>query len=255
MFELTRTLRFCPSGDPGAPRDNAHAAWPPPRGLAGVLSLDLTIAGRPDPGTGVLLNVKDLDAAFAAAALPRFRAAAGAEPAGLLRGVAQALAPTLPFPLLRLRLSASASASTELRPADMSRVILRQRFSFSAAHRLQADALSEEENRTLFGKCNRPSFHGHNYELEVAAAAAIAPDGRSLEPAALDAAVRTRVIDTLDHRNLNTDVAAFATRNPTVEHIAQTCWDLLAGGLPEGAELQEVVVWETDRTSCAYRGG
>lgn len=259
MLELTRTLRFCPAGDPAAPRDNAHAAWPPPppdRPLSPVLRLDLTITGRPDPATGVLLNVKDLDAAFARAALPLFRGSAPGTPAAtLLRAVAGALAPALPFPLSRLRLYASRAASTELRPADMSRVTIRQRYSFSAAHRLHAAGLSDQENRNLFGKCNRPSFHGHNYELEVAAAAEVDPDGRALDPAALDAAVRSRVIDKLDHRNLNTDVPAFADRNPTVENIARTCWDLLAGGLPAGAALDEVVVRETDRTGCAYRGG
>ena len=172
------------------------------------------------------------------------------------------------FPLVRLRLSASPGSSTELRlptapapapgPAPgpaMPRVTLRQPFSFSAAHRLHAAGLSEEENHALFGKCHRPSYHGHNYTLEVAASAEVDAHGRSLAPADLDAAVREQVIDVLDHRNLNLDVPAFAERNPTVEHIAQTCWSMLHGHLPAGATLEEVVVFETDRTGCSYRGG
>ena len=113
--------------------------------------------------------------------------------------------------------------------------------------------LSEAQNEALFGKCHRPSFHGHNYTVEVAASARVDAHGRSLEPADLDAALRERVVDALDHRNLNTDVAAFEHRNPTVEHIAETCFDRLAGHLPAGAELVEVTVWETDRTSCTFR--
>ena len=254
MVELTRTLRFCPTGDPDAPRENASAAWPPPprRGLGGVVELRVTLAGEPDPATGMLVNVRDVDAAFARRVLPAL--AARDPPAAFLRAAAGALAADLP--VTRVSLHPGPASSLTLDPRAMHRVTLRQRYGFSAAHRLASEALSEEENQRLFGKCNRPSFHGHNYTLEVAASAGVDGLGRSLLPADLDAAVNEQVIDRLDHRNLNLDVEAFRGRNPTVEHIAQTCFGWLEGRLPADAELLEVTVWETDRTACTWsRGG
>ena len=253
MVELTRTLRFCPGGDPDAPRENASAAWPPPprSGLGGVVELRVTLAGEPDPATGLLVNVKDVDAAFAERVVPALDPAAS--PAAFLHRAAAAFAADLP--VTRLSLHPGPAGSLTLHTRAMHRVTLRQRYGFSAAHRLVSAALSEEENEALFGKCHRPSFHGHNYTLEVAASAAVDAYGRSLLPADLDAAVNARVIDLLDHRNLNTDVEAFRGRNPTVEHIAETCFDRLAGHLPGEAELLEVTVWETDRTACTFSGG
>ena len=230
MTELTRTLRFCPVGDPAAPRRNGFAAWPPlPEGsLAGVLELRVTLAGEVDPATGLLVNVKEVDDAFADLVLPRLNPAAG--PVALLRLAAEAFGSR--FPLARLSFHPGPRSSLTLAPSDMARVTLRQRYTFSAAHRLVAAGLSEEENEALFGKCHRPSFHGHNYLLEVAASAEVDAHGRSLGPDALDAAVVGRVIDAYDHRNLNTDVADFAGRNPTVEHIAASCYHRPGGPPP-----------------------
>ena len=171
----------------------------------------------------------------------------------MLRSAATAFASELPAAVVRVGLHPSPRSSITLEPADMNRVTLRQRSSFSAAHRLHAPSLTEAENVALFGKCHRPGFHGHNYELEAVATAGVDGHGRSLDPADLDAAVHGCVIDVLDHRNLSTEVPAFAERNPTVEHIAETCFELLNGNLPAGATLVEVTVWETDRTSCTFR--
>lgn len=275
MTELTRTLRFCPGGDPTATRHNAFVAWPPTGGgLAGVVELRVTLAGSPDPVTGLLVNVKEIDDVFARDVLPGLNPASSA--VALLRDAARAFTAALgppapasapasapaqapaqaPAPSLRLRqvsFHPAPGSVTALDPAHMNRVLLRQRFTFSAAHRLVAPALSEARNQALFGKCHRPSFHGHNYELEVAAEAEVDTHGRSLCPTDLDAAVKARVLDHLDHRNLNLDVPEFAERNPTVEHIAATCFGRLDGHLPGGARLREVTVWETDRTSCTHR--
>jgi len=137
----------------------------------------------------------------------------------------------------------------------MDRVILRQQYEFAAAHRLHVDELSDEENRAVFGKCNNPSGHGHNYRLEVAVAAPIDAEGRILDVELLDAVVDQTVIERYDHKHLSVDVPEFAGRNSSVEHIAQSIYRLLLDPIAGlGAALEEVRVWETSKTVCVYRG-
>lgn len=141
----------------------------------------------------------------------------------------------------------------------MDRVTLRQSYEFSAAHRLHVPSLSDEENRKTFGKCNNPAGHGHNYRVEVAVSCPMDPQGRIMEVAELDDVVHKRVIEKLDHKNLNVDVAEFRELNPSVENIAQVVWNLLAkhigqAGPADGASLEEISVWETEKTVCTYRG-
>ena len=121
-------------------------------------------------------------------------------------------------------------------------------FEFAAAHRLNDPDLTAEENLALFGKCNRPNGHGHNYRLEVAV---LPPHGPLFGMADLERVVAGPVLDRFDHRNLNVDCAEFATLNPTVENIAAVCFDLLRPMLAEeGVTLQRVTVWETAKTSA-----
>ncbi len=97
-----------------------------------------------------------------------------------------------------------------------------RRYRFSASHRLDAPSLGEEENRVLYGKCNNPFGHGHNYELEVSARGPLdAATGRVLDPRRLDGLVRMHVLDCFDRRNLNTEVAAFRSVVPTSENLAR----------------------------------
>ncbi|MGB0768997.1 MAG: 6-carboxytetrahydropterin synthase, partial [Phycisphaeraceae bacterium] len=133
-------------------------------------------------------------------------------------------------------------------------VLIRQRYEFSAAHRLHVQALSDRENREVFGKCNNPAGHGHNYRVEVAARCPIDDHGQTLDPADLDAVVDERCIERLDHKHLNDDVPEFADLNPSVENIVKVVWSMLDGKLPGRATLDEVRVWETGKTVCAYRG-
>ena len=88
-------------------------------------------------------------------------------------------------------------------------------YEFSASHRLQSDSLSEQENRDLFGKCNYPNGHGHNYVLEVTVAGPVDPiTGRVINPDALDEIVNREVVERYDHRHLNLDIPEFAGVHP-----------------------------------------
>ena len=99
---------------------------------------------------------------------------------------------------------------------------LTRRYRFSASHRLHAPALGDEENRAAYGKCNNPWGHGHDYALEVSVAGPLDSDtGQVVNPAALDALVRETVIEPLDHRDLNRDVAAFTETVPTSENLVR----------------------------------
>lgn len=126
-------------------------------------------------------------------------------------------------------------------------------YRFSASHRLHAPELSEEANRRLYGKCNNPYGHGHNYVVEVTARGPAAPEtGRTADPAALDRLVIRQVIEPMDRRNLNTEIPVFAHAVPTSENLAgEICRRLKANwqaAFPgEWPKLDRVRISETDR--------
>jgi 6-pyruvoyltetrahydropterin/6-carboxytetrahydropterin synthase len=120
-----------------------------------------------------------------------------------------------------------------------------RRYTISASHRLHTDALSEEENRATYGKCNNLHGHGHNYGLEVVVAGAVdAETGMVVNMAALDDVVYSSVIDRFDHANLNLDLL-FVNRVPTTENLSRAVFALLKDALPAG-ELERVRVEETE---------
>src|SRR5215470_2192360 len=107
-------------------------------------------------------------------------------------------------------------------------VYLTRRYRFAAAHRLHSDALSAEENRRIYGKCNNPYGHGHNYVLEVTVAGEIDPaTGMVYDLAALDHTVQREVIERFDHVHLNLDVENLRDRVPTTENLCIEIYNLL----------------------------
>lgn len=262
MLHLRRTVRFCldDSDAPTPPRHNGHAGWPPMRGLGRYYEIQIHCIGKADPVTGYFINIREIDQAFAQHALPVLRQAVGNRPAEaplgtLLQRVLEALQPPLNHTVASLCLQLTPFYSLAIRSDQMRHVTMRQQFDFSAAHRLHVPHLSDEENRRIFGKCNNPAGHGHNYQLEVAVEAPIGPDGRVVELEKLDALVDGVVIQKLDHKHLNMDVPEFAQLNPTVENIARVIFELLETAVGElGVRLAEVSVWETPKTVCTYRG-
>ena len=124
-------------------------------------------------------------------------------------------------------------------------VLVGRRESFNAAHQLYDPALSDDENRRLFGKC--VNLHGHNYVLEVVVAGEVDPaTGYVLDLKSLSDIISTQIIRDVDHRNLNTDVPWLKGRIPTTENLAQAFWERLRPELPDGL-LRSVRVWETDK--------
>jgi 6-pyruvoyltetrahydropterin/6-carboxytetrahydropterin synthase len=120
-----------------------------------------------------------------------------------------------------------------------------RRYTISASHRLHTDALSAEENRATYGKCNNPHGHGHNYVVEVLVAGAVDPEtGMVINLVLLDELVHAQVIERFDHANLNLD-PLFANRVPTTENLSREVFALLRDALPNG-KLERVRVEETE---------
>ncbi|MDX1933187.1 MAG: 6-carboxytetrahydropterin synthase [Capsulimonadales bacterium] len=134
-------------------------------------------------------------------------------------------------------------------------IALTRAFDFAAAHRLHAPALSEEENVRVFGKCNNPRGHGHNYGVEVTVLGTPDPvTGMIVDLAALDETLEREVMQRFDHKHLNDDTPDFATVNPTSENLTIAIWKHLEGRIPAPARLYRVVVRETERNFFEYYG-
>jgi len=127
------------------------------------------------------------------------------------------------------------------------KVRLTKRYRFSASHRLDTPALSADENRKLYGKCNNPYGHGHDYVLDVTVAGTPDESGQIVGREALDQLVRERVLGRFDHHNLNTDIAELAGVVPTTESLAVTIEKALASNWPLRARLDRVRISETER--------
>src|ERR1051326_8118287 len=133
------------------------------------------------------------------------------------------------------------------------KVELGRRYRFAASHRLHTDKLSEEENARVFGKCNNPFGHGHNYVLEVLMSGAVDPaTGMIANLADLDAFVEREVLEPFDHHSLNQDVAEFHRIVPTTEKLCIEIYKRLKR-FP-GAKLERVRVQETSNNSFEYAG-
>ena len=137
----------------------------------------------------------------------------------------------------------------------MPRVRITRRLHFCAAHRLARPEWSEEKNRRVFGDCANPNWHGHNYDLEVTVRGPVNPDtGYVMDLKALKDLVNRRVVNDLDHGNLNLDVAWLKGIVPSTENLAVAIWERIAPRIPAPAELDRVVLWETPRHWVEYRG-
>lgn len=265
---LARTVRFAisPPDVGGRRRDqpgpNGFAASPPPRGLARHVEITVRCRGEADPVVGYLADIKDIDRAVHATVVPRITSACHdtphADPAAVLAECVGPLATALPAALASIQWDLSPYHSIEMSPASTT-VLVRQRFDFAAAHRLHVPTLSDAENRRLFGKCNNPSGHGHNYRIEPCVAVDATTHGTTgLTLDDLESLVQSTIIDRFDHKHLNNDTPEFASVggvNPSVENIARVFFELLAPTIEaRGARLHSMTVWETDRTSATYPG-
>jgi len=136
----------------------------------------------------------------------------------------------------------------------MSTVYVTRKVHFNAAHRLHNPDKSAAWNESTFGKCNNPNWHGHNYELEVTVAGEPDPEtGYVVDLGDLKAVLHERVVDRVDHKNLNQEVDFMDGLNPTTENFAVAIWNQLEAHLPSG-RLHCVRLYETPRNFVEYRG-
>ncbi len=134
------------------------------------------------------------------------------------------------------------------------RVTVSRKAHFNAAHRLYRKDWSEEKNQKVFGLCNNPNFHGHNYELIVSVTGDIDPEtGYVIDMKELKDIIYREVEVPFDHKNLNLDVEEFRNLNPTAENIVVVIWNKIRKKIASNLEL-EVVLYETPRNFVSYKG-
>jgi 6-pyruvoyltetrahydropterin/6-carboxytetrahydropterin synthase len=134
----------------------------------------------------------------------------------------------------------------------MNKVAVFRKEHFNAAHRLHNPTWSEERNDAVFGLCNNPNYHGHNYDLVVKVVGEPDPaTGYVIDLKILSDLVKEEVMDRFDHKNLNLDTVEFAELNPTAENIAIVIYNLLRPKLDAKLELQ-IRLYETERNFVEY---
>ena len=268
MHKLCRTVRF--SINPGEAPDtasrtaavNGYGSHPAMRGLGRYYEIRISLRGEPDRKTGYLVNIQDIDRAVRAVAIPRIAIACDETPAVEAGTVLMSFAHELGA-AFRAEMSSVAWRLTpyyevEMRMETTEQIVLRQSFDFCAAHRLHVGGLSDAENAKVFGKCNNPNSHGHNYRVDTEVRVGIDGDGQSLSNTEIESIVDRVIIQPFDHTNLNQDTEAFGAVggvNPSVENMARVFYGLLGAEIAcasGDAHLEAVTVWETDRTGCRY---
>ena len=129
-----------------------------------------------------------------------------------------------------------------------------RRVSFNAAHRLFRKDWSDDKNHTVFGKCNNPNYHGHNYVLEVWIDGEIDTEtGYVIDLKILKEIINTEIVERFDHRNLNLDCPEFENLIPTAENIILTSWNILRARIEDKFQLR-LKLWETENNIFEYDG-
>jgi len=264
MVRLTRQVRF--SIDPFGPFSqagaNGYASVPSGEGLSVFLALTVEVVGPVDPDTGFVVNVVQIDRQVRQYVVPllagRIRERfAAAQPVGLpdlarwLHAGREALAGRLDGANVGgLQLALNPYRTLAIVPEDVDVLVFSEKFEFAATHTLWNERFSAEQNAEMFGKCANPTGHGHNYVLEVQVRCPVSR--RDWRIARFQQIVEEAFLSRVDHKNLNVDVPEFAETIPSVENIAAMAWRCLEGRLGP-AELDQVAIWETDKTCCVYR--
>jgi 6-pyruvoyltetrahydropterin/6-carboxytetrahydropterin synthase len=262
MFRLSREVRFAinlraaDDTAQAAPPANSHGGFPALCDLGHYLALRVTLSGALDPATGYMCNIKAVDEVVRRRVVPvisrrlRDGVSAGQLPVLLMSMLKDAWTPARPDALW---LSLSPFLSVGVLAGEFPMTRLSHKFEFSASHRLHNPALSDEENRRIYGKCNNPHGHGHNYEVQVTLAGRPRDDGLLVDIPAFERTVAATVLERFDHKNLNVEVSEFADLIPSVENIARVIYTLLKSKFAgDGVNLASVTVWETPKTWCEY---
>jgi 6-pyruvoyltetrahydropterin/6-carboxytetrahydropterin synthase len=237
--------------------------WASPYNHGHNYVLDVSFTGRIDPASGMVINIKTLDRKIKenVIALVDQKSLSdevdffGTNPSStenVVRFVEEKLG-ELPEGVVLSSIRVYETPLLFAEKGDGSEMNLTRVYEFSASHRLNVPAMSHEENIELFGKCNNPAGHGHNYILEVTVSGVLNKEtGMITDIEVLDEAVRREVVDRYDHKHLNEDILEFRGTNPTTEVLTKTIWERLSASLP--AKLKRVVVRETARNFFEYSG-
>ena len=237
--------------------------WASPYNHGHNYFLEVTIVGRVDVKTGMVVNIKDLDDIVRGEIVNRFDGKSlndevnffqthASTVENILRFTKDALDRTGTLPqgteLVGLKLEETPLLYGELVKKDVGwKTSITRTYEFAAAHRLHSDLLSEQENERLYGKCHNPSGHGHNFVLEVTVEGE--PDektGMIANIVEVDNAVNALIVDRYDHKNLNQDIDELKNRVVTSEILAAEIFRILDGKLP--AKLARVRLYETARS-------
>jgi len=235
---------------------NSWVGGPATNRLVPRLSLRCTVEGVIDPQTGYLCNIKILDK------LLRDAVAETIGQIGLDELTAESFLITVAdqcrglwqheATLLALELDVSSFVTWRINMENEPMISMTEQFEFSAAHRLHCDELTDEQNREIFGKCNLPGGHGHNYVVAVTVCRPdVGSSGQVIDVEQFETTVNRLVVDRLDHKNLNVDEPHFKTVNPTVENIAVAIHGWLDDQFGD-AKLEKVRVYETPKTWAEY---
>ena len=231
--------------------------------------VEVTVAGAIDERTGMVVNIVDVDRVMKQHVTgpladkhltyeaPHFR---DTPPTleNIARYVAERFSAHFTDPAARLARvtvweSPTLWATLSLETPTM--IALTRLIDFAAAHRLHAPGLSDEENQRIFGKCDNPNGHGHNYGVEVTVVGTPDPvTGMIVDLTALDAVLDREIMARFDHKHLNHDTPDFKDVNPTSENLTRAIWNHLQNNIPAPARLYRVIVKETDRNYFEYYG-
>lgn len=262
-FEFSAAHRYWRADWSVEENERVFGRYGSPFGHGHNYTLDVTITGTLDERTGMVMNMTELKAIVNETLegfdhkhlnedTPYFRDRVPTTE-NIVRVLWTLIAPRLPAgaSLARLRLYETNELWADYDGADGEATFARS-YSFAAAHRLHAPSLSDEENLAIYGKCNNPNGHGHNYTVEVSVAGPV--DGESgmvIDLPTMDATVRS-VLDQLDLRHLDREVSAFASKPSTAEHIVVYLWGELEPRL--GGLLRHLKLWETRKNVFEYSG-
>jgi 6-pyruvoyltetrahydropterin/6-carboxytetrahydropterin synthase len=239
------------------PATNSYAGYPSLTGAGQHFELAVSVEGPLAPPGDYLLNIKQIDQQTRIKAIPIFANDLRENKFGTgiftLQRSAAVLQNAWPgVSLMRLQLHLTPFLSITWNSSENDMIRIAQKFEFCASHRLHNPSLSDEENRKIFGKCNNPRGHGHNYEVEVTLAGKPDANGRLIPLPDFERIVTDTVIDKFDHKNLNCELPEFQNINPSVENIAQVIYKMLKPCFGGHSQLASVTVWETPKTFCEY---
>ncbi len=265
MHKLARQVRF--SINPFLPEQslgaNSFASKPSGEGLAIFFELSIELVSDVDRSTGFVVNVAEIDSKVRKFAVPVFTGKIQESYSNakhislfsiteLLQLVWKRLEGEFsPAQLNKLSLKLNPYRKITICSEDMKMVFFSEKFEFAATHKLWNKDFTDEQNRKIFGKCANPTGHGHNYVIEVTLKMP-APD-TNFSIGDFEQIIDDELINLIDHKNLNLDIAYFSDVTATVENIAVFAWEKLVGKFPKQL-LHCVTVWETDKTSCSFFG-